>query len=613
MTLNTEHGYQTFLSANEITVLYGTINALADVTIQIKKGEIHAVIGEHGAGKSTFAKTISGFQAFNSGTIHVHGQSYSSFPLKTAQENGIHIVHQYNPFFEALTVAEYYFLESEKRAPFLFNKKSMNEEIDRYLQELNVTLRASTPIKDLRQSDRIFIDVSKKIKNNPELLILDEALEKMSTDKLGIIVSLLKDLKNIGMASVIITHRVDDILEIADRVTVFKDGRIIYTDEVINIDKFNLIQMTYTNFKDNYASSPDFFKFIKYNDAILQKLPVNLIVVDNEYKIKIVNEQIESYFGLPARTLINLSIMDYFGDIPSLKTLIYRSIEEKRAQAFFQVSIKINNIERVCKVNTLPIMDGNLCIGCIVLLDDITEQEKLRKQLQLKETLSSLGLLAAGVAHEINTPLEIINYLVEEISTRSSDSASKASALSIREEVNNISKIIHNLVDFSGSSLSVQNNIFDLHATLNEMINLIKHGAEKRDIKIHYSNVTVSSFFEGNLTEIRQVFLNLIRNSFEAIKTQGKITIMLALNSSKTFLRISFEDNGTGIREEEMNSIFLPFYSTKNNSSTNHGLGLALSYGIINSHGGRITARNLEPGAQFIIELPYNESIQIHD
>jgi len=310
--------------------------------------------------------------------------------------------------------------------------------LDRYFQDLNLDIRAQTPIKNLRQSDRIFIDICKKYNDNPNLLILDEALEQISTDKLAIVVSFIKELKEKGATTLIITHRIDDILEISDRISIFKNSRIILTEEVAKVDKFHLIQMAYTNFNENYAMSPDFFKFIKYNEAILQKLPMNLLVVDNSFDIKIVNEQIESFFNLPARTLGNKSILEIFADIPKLRDQIISSIQEKKAQAFFQITIPINQRESICKVNTLPILDGNVCIGSIVLLDDITEQEKLREQLQLKENLSSIELLAAGVAHEINTPLEIINYLVEELHSKTDSPDIQSLGGSIREEVDNI-------------------------------------------------------------------------------------------------------------------------------------------------------------------------------
>lgn len=599
------------LRTHEISVNFGNIPALQKIDIEILESEIHAIIGEHGAGKSTFAKVISGFQPYRSGKVVIGNKIYDSFPFSSAQENGITIVHQYNPFFEDLLVGEYFYLDSEMSTPFLFRKNRFFDEIDSYFAGMLVDISSQTAIKNLRQSDRIFIDVCKKIRDKPRLLILDEALEQISTDKLGIIVSAVKALKDQGVTTLIITHRVDDILEIADRISVFKDGRIIYTDEVAKIDKFHLVQMAYTNFNDNYTASPDFFKYIKYNEAILQKLPVNLLVIDNNFKIKIVNEQIESFFGLPTRDLLDSDVLIVFSHIPKLIRLIQSSIEEKKAQAFFRISIQINKQERVCKVNTLPIIDGNLCIGSIVLLDDITEQEKLREQLQLSENLSSIGLLAAGVAHEINNPLEIINYLVEDIRTKAADPSLRQSAESIREEVGNISHIIHNLMDFSGSPIAGRDDVFDIGSVLTDLIRLIRLGAEKKHIEISYVNETESAMFRGNKTELRQVFLNIIRNSFEAIVDSGHVEISLQLNKTGNFLRLSFQDNGPGIDEENISRIFLPFFSTKKHTSENSGLGLSLSYGIINNHGGRITVQKTSPGTKFIIELPYEAELQL--
>jgi len=584
---------------------------LRNISLDILQGEIHAIIGEHGAGKSTFAKVISGFQPFKEGTIRFLSRTYDSFSFSAAQENRISIVHQYNPFFEDLVVGEYFYLDSEKKSSFFYSRKKVYAQLNDYFKELKVDITADTPLRNLRQSDRILIDVCKKMKDQPQLLILDEALEQISTDKLGIIVSFIKKLKENTCTTIIITHRVDDILQIADRISIFKDSRIIFTEEVAKVDKFQLIQMAYTNFNGNYTTSPDFFKFIKYNEAILQKLPVNLLVVDTHFEIKIVNEQIESFFGLPARALLNTSILEVFANIPKLKELIVSSILEKKSKAFFQIAIPINQRDSICKVNTLPILDGNLCIGSIVLLDDITDQVKLREQLQLKENLSSIELLAAGVAHEINTPLEIINYLVEEINIQSANPGLQSLTGSIREEVKNISRIIHNLIDFSGRPLSGQDDIFDIDSILTELLRLIRLGAERKNIRLNYSNQTKSSLFNGNKSELRQVFLNLLRNSFEAINHSGYVDIELRLDEGHEYFQIFFTDDGSGIDEEHIGRIFLPFFTTKKNTAENSGLGLALSYGIINNHGGRITVQNMNPGTRFLIELPYAASLQL--
>lgn len=599
------------LSARNISVRFGVISALDKVSLDICKGEIHAVIGEHGAGKSTFAKTISGFQSVDSGSIGIDTRQFANYSLSVAREYGIAIVHQFNPFFDDLTVGEYFYLDSAKKASFLFPKKRLFQQVDRILSDKGVDIRARSSIKNLRQSDRIFIDVCKKIREQPKVLILDEALEQVSTDKLGIIVNDIKKLKRQGSSILIITHRVDDILDIADRISVFKEGHIIYTEDVNNVDKFHLVQMAYTNFKENYTASPDFFKYIKYNEAILQKLPVNLLVVDNEFQVKIVNEQIESFFGMRPQELVESNLLDVFAEVPKLTDLIRKSIEENVAQAFFRVPIRFNRKNTICKANTLPIQDGNRCIGCIVLLEDITEHEKLREQLQLSENLSSIGLLAAGVAHEINNPLEIINYLVEEIINISSLPDVRNNADSIREEIGLISDITRNLLDFSGNTITNQHEDFDIDATLQELIKLIRLEAKKKQIDLTYENSLASTIMIGNRSELRQVFLNLLRNSFEAIDGSGSIRVSLSLSDTGRHIRIRFKDDGTGIADDDINSVFLPFYSTKTNQPGNSGLGLSLSYGIINNHGGRISVKKTDPGTEFLIELPYNAAIQL--
>jgi PAS domain S-box-containing protein len=602
MKSNTDNG--TLLRAKNITVQFGTVTALNRASLHIRESEIHAVIGEHGAGKSTFANVLAGYQEYDAGTLVHSGVQYNNFNIVNAQTLGISIVHQHNPFFNDLTVGEYFFLNNEKLVPFLFKKSKFFKDLKKKFTDFNVKLDPDSQIRDLKLSDRIFVDVFKHLIEKPKILILDEALEKITTDKLSQIITLIKQFKEKGTSTIVITHRVDDILEIADRVSVFRDGKIIYTEDVIAVDKFHLIQMAYTNFREYSSTSPDFFKFIKYNEAILQKLPVNILVVDNTYTIKIVNDKIKSFLGLSSTELLESNILNAFADNPQLLSLITSSIRDKKAQAFFRIKVLLNQNELVCKVNTMPIMDGNICIGSIVLLDDITEQEELRERLMLAENLSSLGLLAAGVAHEINNPLDIINYQLEEIKLHSKDPSIEKSTDSIREELSTISTITQNLINFSGSSVSNQDDTFDLVSKIANLVDLLKYGAEKRDIKVSFISELDDAQFTGNKTEIRQVLLNLVRNGFEAMPDGGKLSLHLSTDKSLLFYRIICRDNGTGISEEILNNIFLPFYSTKTESAKNTGLGLSLSYGIINKHRGRITVRNLNPGSEFILELP---------
>ncbi len=309
------------LEADKITVNFGTISALKKASLHIRRSEIHAIIGEHGAGKSTFAKVLAGYQEFDGGYLKDLKAHYTNFNIVSAQKMGVSIVHQHNPFFNDLTVGEYFFLNNENFVPFIFNKNRLFKNLEKNFRMYSLELDPDTYIRDLKLSDRIFIDVFKHLISKPSLLILDEALEKITPDKLGKIITLIKEFKEQGTSTIVITHRVDDILEITDRVSVFREGKIIYTDDVSAVDKFHLIQMAYTNFNEYKSTSPDFFKFIKYNEAILQKLPVNILVIDNTFTIKIVNEKIKSFLGLASSELLESNIQNAFADNPQLLSL----------------------------------------------------------------------------------------------------------------------------------------------------------------------------------------------------------------------------------------------------------------------------------------------------
>ena len=147
----------------------------------------------------------------------------------------------------------------------------------------------------------------------------------------------------------------------------------------------------------------------------------------------------------------------------------------------------------------------------------------------------------------------------------------------------------------------------ELNGEIRNMLNLVKHNARYKDITIHFEPYQRDLLIRASKREIKQVLLNLLKNSFEAMPSGGDIFIHTTLSNENgaNMVQMTFQDTGPGIGDENPNNIFLPFYSTKKGQEENLGLGLSVSYGIIKKYNGTIAVRNLEnSGCQFLIKIP---------
>lgn len=441
------------------------------------------------------------------------------------------------------------------------------------------------------------------------LLIIDERLDYLSTEHYHIIVKLLRERVSQGLAVLLITHKIEDIYDVANRVSIMKSGKIVVTDYVRNIDKFSLLRLTYTQFNRSQDIDEEFRNFnnlLKYNEAILRFLPVNLLVTDLQEKIALVNNSCAEYFNL-RDDYFHISLSEFLGSSNSdVLDMLREALHSGEERTYYRVKMITPQGELITNIKTMPIGDMNMVICNIIIIEDISEFEKLQDKLILSEKLASIGLLAAGVAHEINNPLEIIyNYLVFLKYNIADDNLLKIID-TIQGEMTAISDIVSNLVTFSSKSIT-ELELLNIDSILKEIIDLLKFSAMQKKIKLNFLAGTEQSRVRLNRNEFKQVILNVIKNSFEAMPEGGNINISTLLIKIGTapFVRIVVSDTGPGIPDYQLKNIFLPFYSTKKGQESNLGLGLSISYSIVQKFQGTMSAyNNPEGGCSIIIELP---------
>ncbi len=597
------------LELRDIWSGYGDVMALRGISVEFFPGEVHALIGEHGAGKSTMASVISGLVRPRSGRILMNGTTQPGYNLRMAKRLGVRMVYQQHQIVENVTVADNIFhMQEGTLAGFWFSRRRKESEIAEYLAGRGFPLAPRTLGRYLTPSDKTVVDILKNLLTTPQVLILDEALERLSNESLQRVRAILKELKASGTAIVIVTHRIDDVYSLADRVTVLKDGMRLLTTSIDNISKINLIRVAYTQF-DGKTSPEDvdreFRQYLRFNDAILQRLPVNIVVVDPTLEVKLVNESCRRSFQLRYTQVTDLSLRDILqGNANSIEA-IEGTIRSEQPGTFYNIILGTDPDRQVYNIKTSPIRDNDTVIGTVVIIEDVTEFEVPQNQLILSEKLASVGLLAAGVAHEINNPLEIISNHLSYMRFKSNDAAVVTDGVDkIKTEINDISGIVSNLVTFSDAKTPQIEGV-DINKVIEELISLLRFNVEYHHVQISFRNREEELLFRGVREQMKQVILNLMKNSLEAMPDGGDIIITTYLDSEHRQVVVEFEDTGPGIAADDPNTVFTPFFSTRTDRPTSMGLGLSISYRTVSRVGGTMHVRNLpDRGCRFTIRLP---------
>lgn len=598
------------LELRGIEANYGTIAALKHVNLSIFSGEIHAIIGEHGAGKSTLAKIVSNLTAPSKGCVLFKGLSISKLSHKKTIEAGIRMVYQKMRLNDSLSVAENMFMTNHRifRSSFgLYNRKKVLHLAGEFLENNNFDLDPNAIVADLELSQRALLSIVRNLYSPPSVLILDEALEKLSASGLNQVINSLKKLKKNGSSVLFITHRIDDLYSIADRVSVIRKGEVLITEDIFELDKINLIRLAYTQFstlEKRIKQVQEFDKLLKYNEAVLTKLPINLIVSGNDNSIKLINDSAGDFFKLNHTG--EITMIDLFKGNPPVLDLLNEAFVDGTTKQRYNCPLILDSKSYTVNVIVYPIIDNSDLIGNMLIIEDITERELLREQLVLSEKLASIGLLAAGVAHEINNPLAVISNYLESFRRDSMKKEDKEKIIDhLFDQIEYMTQVVGNLISFSENQNQNVESI-EICSEIKGIIDLIRFNGEQSQILIEFKTDREEYYSLIKRSEFKQVILNLFKNSFEVLSEGGVILIDVQTVEilDQTRLRISFSDNGPGIDFDDPNDVFLPFKTSKNTSS-NFGLGLSLCYNILNRNDGEIQVHSSsESGCTFEISLP---------
>lgn len=231
------------LELRHISKQYTGVKALDDVSISFRRGEVHALMGENGAGKSTLIKTLSGAIQPNDGEIVFEGTTYTHMEPHQAMELGIHVIYQEFNMMPELSVAENIFMGQQLGGGVLFNKAITEERAQKILDGMHVKINAKETVKNLSVANMQLVEIAKALTRDVKVLVMDEPTAPLTDAEVETLFEIVQMLKSKGVTIIYISHRIAEVFQISDRVSVLRDGRFIKTVMTNEVDRDELIRL----------------------------------------------------------------------------------------------------------------------------------------------------------------------------------------------------------------------------------------------------------------------------------------------------------------------------------------------------------------------------------
>ena len=236
-------GKKVVLSLENITKRYPGVLALDKVSIDFFGGEVHALLGENGAGKSTLIKAVSGAIDIDNGIIRVDGKEYHKMTPSLSRSLGIEVIYQEFNLVPTLSCAENIFLGEKSENSVLFSAKEIEKKAVKVLDQFGVNINPRSLVQDLSIAEQQIVEIAKAVSKNVKILIMDEPSAPLSITEVEVMFKIIKQLKQNGVLVIYISHRLEEVFQISDRVSVMRDGRYITTKISKDTNRQELINL----------------------------------------------------------------------------------------------------------------------------------------------------------------------------------------------------------------------------------------------------------------------------------------------------------------------------------------------------------------------------------
>jgi PAS domain S-box-containing protein len=346
-----------------------------------------------------------------------------------------------------------------------------------------------------------------------------------------------------------------------------------------------------------------------FSENIVESLNVGVLAVDLDGIVDSWNTRMEELIGATRQEAVGRKLSDV---LPApLVTEIAAREGGEQVTGIYKQRLEHNGRRLVVNVSITPLVSkSGERIGRLILFDDVTQRERMEEQMVQSEKLTSLGLLAAGVAHEVNTPLAVISNYIQMLARQLPGDDPRHTLIDkIVKQTFRASEIVNNLLNFSRTGGAEYAEV-DVNRVIEETLSLVAHPLKTAQVRVvkHLGEQLPPVW--GSSNRLQQVFLNLFLNARDAMPSGGMLEVRTAAHNGAVEVEVS--DTGAGIPREHIHRIFDPFFTTKG-SGRGTGLGLSVSYGIIKEHAGKIDVRSAPgKGTSFHMEFPVARKAAVH-
>jgi PAS domain S-box-containing protein len=338
-----------------------------------------------------------------------------------------------------------------------------------------------------------------------------------------------------------------------------------------------------------------------FSENIVESLNVGVLAVDLDGIVESWNTRMEQLFGVARQEAVGRQLSSLLPE--ELAHEIAARGDEEQITGIYKQRLQHQGKLLTLNVSITPLVSkSGERIGRLLLFDDVTQRERMEEQMTQTEKLTSLGLLAAGVAHEVNTPLAVISNYIQMLAKQMPEGDPRQSIIDkIVKQTFRASEIVNNLLNFSRTGAAEAADV-DVNHVVEETLSLVAHPLKASQIQVVKQLGETLPPVRGSANKLQQVFLNLFLNARDAMPGGGMLEIRTAAHNGSVEIEIA--DTGAGIAREHIHRIFDPFFTTKA-IGRGTGLGLSVSYGIIKEHAGKIDVRSTPgKGTSFHVEFP---------
>ena len=594
------------LELRNIHVSYGSVTALDGVDFDLYEGEIHGLLGEHRAGKSTLVKVLSGAARIDHGSMILSGRKTDGITPKKSLAQGIGIVYQNLTIIPHLDAVENVFTGRMIRRRFRrLDHREMERRTAGILGLLECSFDLRTPLAKLKPAQQHMVEFARALALDPRILILDELSNKLTPVEMKIVYSSLFELRERGCGIIYISHDMDEILRLADRVTVLRAGHRRLTMDTKGLDTLRLFELTYSFSIDelhSFRGDTPLSRLKRDLQNVIQVFPVGVVLLDESGAVQLYNMAAHELCGFGATGL----------DQPFVEILAGMAVDRSSTSSLpgrlasgepFRLDELKLRTGKTVRLNGTPVRerdDGGA--GFILVIEDVSLDRYVNDFVVENAKMSTVAQLAVGVAHEMNNPLFVIQNYLEIIRTRNTDGEIEERLTRIEREITRISEIVSSLLSFS-RVVSRSESAVDVREVVENAVILLQYSLREKSVSVDLDLSPQPVSVRGDENRLTQVVLNLTANAVDAVLSGGRVSIAVH-RAVDGWAEIRVTDDGCGIPRDLRERVFDPFFTTKL-SRKNTGLGLSICRNIVEEHEGIIRFES-EPGSgtTFTIRLP---------